>query len=204
MGGYGSGRCEYSLTTKLDEGLKLNINKIKFEGKFVLNSLISGVLQWKKREIIKNSINYELNTMNPKDMWMRVFYIHKPYSACDAEELDYKIRLSSTQPNYGGKRLWFLCPLTGKRATTLYLPSGYKRFASRYGYNLKYTSQSKTPIDRKIDRMWKLKEELGENDYWCKPKGMHKRTFDLKLQKVCDAEEELDSYFRGKPLFRSS
>lgn len=196
MGGYGSGRCGHTLTTKLDEGLKLNIHKLKRKEKLTLNVWSSGVLQWNKGEKHVPSINYELSTIDQEDMWMRIRYTHTTYYNDEDEELDYKIRLTTTQPHYGGKRLWFLCPLTGKRAATLYLPSGYRRFASRYAYNLKYMSQSKSPLHREIDNMWRLKNKLGGEGYWCKPKGMHSNTFKGKLKEIYDAEEKLEVYMR--------
>jgi hypothetical protein len=30
----------------------------------------------------------------------------------DGEPLDYKIRLVTTIPNYGGRRWWFICPMS--------------------------------------------------------------------------------------------
>jgi hypothetical protein len=60
--------------------------------------------------------------------------------------VDYKVRLTTTKPNYGGLRWWFLCPLVRpdggpqRRVVKLYLPSGAKYFGSREGYGLTYTS----------------------------------------------------------------
>jgi hypothetical protein len=59
---------------------------------------------------------------------------------------DYRVRLATTQPTYGGRRWWFLCPLGRKdggatqRAAKLYLPSGGRYFGSRQAYGLTYTS----------------------------------------------------------------
>jgi hypothetical protein len=60
--------------------------------------------------------------------------------------VDYKVRLVTTKPNYGGRRWWFICPLVRRdggpprRVAKLYLPSGGKYFGSREAYGLTYTS----------------------------------------------------------------
>jgi len=35
-----------------------------------------------------------------------------------------RVRLVWTEPTYGGRRWWFLCPRTGRKTTKLYLPNG--------------------------------------------------------------------------------
>ncbi len=194
MGGYGSGRSHE--TAKLDEGLQLNINKLKRDGMLDFNTWRSGSLKWTRVSTGEEtaSIGYETNTLDPEDMWMRVHYTHTSYYDDEPHQIDYKIRLETTQPNYGGKRLWFICPVTQKRAAVLFKPAGSKRFASRYAFNLKYQSQSRSAHDRAIDRMWTLKNRLGGDDYWCKPKGMHWKTFERIVQAIHEAEEVCDGY----------
>ena len=52
----------------------------------------------------------------------------------------------TTTPNYGGRRWWFICPLSRddggppRRVAKLYLPPGEKYFGSREGYELTYES----------------------------------------------------------------
>ena len=196
MGGYGSGRNGFCTTAKVDEGLKIDINKLKRDGMLNLNSCRSGGIKWTRLSTGEKtaSIGYETNTLDPENMWMRVNYTHTSYYDDETNEMDYKIGLETTQPNYGGKRLWFICPLTYKRAGVLFSPSGSKWFASRHAYNLKYQSQSRSPHDRAIDRMWKLKNKLGGNEYWRKPKGMHWKTFQRMVEEIHDAEEVCDAY----------
>jgi hypothetical protein len=46
--------------------------------------------------------------------------------------VDYKVRLVTTKPNYGGRRWWFICPLVRRphAAAKLDLPSGGKYFGA--------------------------------------------------------------------------
>ncbi len=196
MGGYGSGRNGFSTTAKVDEGLKLDINKLKRDGMLALNSWQSGSLAWTRVGTGEEtgSIGYETNTLDKNDMWMRVHYTHTSHYNDEPNKMDYKIKLETTQPNYGGKRLWFICPLTHERAGVLFSPPGSKWFASRHAYNLKYQSQSRSAHDRAIDRMWKLKNRLGGDEYLRKQKGMHWKTFERMVEEIHDAEEMCDAY----------
>lgn len=196
MGGYGSGRNGHCTTTKIDGGLVLDVASLKRKGAIDFNSWRSGRLTWSMvrtgREV--GSIQYEANTLDSHDMWLRVKYTYTPVYNGEPNDMDYKIKLDTTQPNYGGKRLWFVCPITGKRARVLYSPLGSEWFACRHAYSLKYKSQSHAAYERVINKMWKLKDRLGGENYWHKPKGMHHKTHARMMKEICDAEEMCDAY----------
>ena len=194
MGGYGSGRP--STTNKLDEGLTLDINKIKRDGAIAHNAYRSGTLTWTKVDTGKQTaaIGYKASTVDQNDMWFRVHYTHKPNRENEPVEMDYKIKLETTQPHYGGKRFWFICPLTNERAAILHNPLGSKWFASRLAFNLKYQSQSLSEHDRAIEKMWKLKNKLGGHFFWHKPKHMHTKTYERLLCEINTFERALDGY----------
>ena len=114
------------------------------------------------------------------------------------EEVDYKIRLSWTSCNYGGKRPWFICPGKGcgRRVAKLYLKSGY--FLCRHCNDLAYSSQRERKEFRLLNKTQKICEILGVNS--CdglfnasKPKGMHWRTY----EKLVDEAQafELESLY---------
>lgn len=58
----------------------------------------------------------------------------------------YRVELTATPCNYGGVRLWFVCPLyiagraCRRRVGRLYLPPGGRYFGCRHCYNLTYVS----------------------------------------------------------------
>ena len=79
--------------------------------------------------------------------------------------MDYRIRLVTTQPTYGGCRWWFLCPLTReepRRAAKLYLPPGGHYFASREAYGLTYQSCQESGQFRRLFRQ--LAANLGTDE----------------------------------------
>jgi hypothetical protein len=111
------------------------------------------------------------------------------------EEVDYKIRLSWTSCNYGGKRLWFICPGKGcgRRVAKLYLKSGY--FLCRHCHDLAYSSQKERKEFRLLNKAQKICDILGVNS--CdglfnasKPKGMHWRTYEMLVDDAQSLELE--------------
>jgi hypothetical protein len=61
----------------------------------------------------------------------------------------YPVELTSTPCNYGGSRLWFLCPLVAgdgacrRRCRTLFLPYGASHFGCRECHRLTYESRQR-------------------------------------------------------------
>jgi hypothetical protein len=82
--------------------------------------------------------------------YMELKYALKGDYQAPEEVLSYKVYFSSTECNYGGTRLWFVCPLAvmgircGRRCRILYLDNGL--FGCRFCHNLSYRSQN---INRK-------------------------------------------------------
>jgi hypothetical protein len=72
-----------------------------------------------------------------------------------------RVRLSQTVPTFGGARWWFLCPLTGRRTTKLFLPSGGWHFWSRQAYGLGYACQREDRFSRLQRRAATLNRQLG-------------------------------------------
>ena len=60
--------------------------------------------------------------------------------------LDYRVELTTSRPNFGGLRWWFICPLMinrracKRRVGKLHLPPGARYFGCRACHQLTYTS----------------------------------------------------------------
>ena len=100
------------------------------------------------------------------------------------KDYEYLVRISATQPNYGGVRYWWICPNTNcnRRVRILYLQGGY--FLCRHCQNLTYKSAqaSNDLTDRIMGKMYAIRHKLGANGGIFeplpdKPKGMHNRTY---------------------------
>ncbi len=101
----------------------------------------------------------------------------------DGLERQQRVNLTATEPHLGGIRLWFLCPITGRRAGVLYLPDDQGQFASREAYRLSYRSQSDSKVFRGVSRAQKVRARLGGDlsiysPFPARPRGMHRRTYE--------------------------
>jgi hypothetical protein len=101
------------------------------------------------------------------------------------------VALYSTPQPFGGVRWWFLCPLTGRRATKLVLPRGGHRFACRRAWSLGYRCQRSGKLDLISQRANKLHRALGGTGWWRdgippKPKWMRWPTYTQKARALRD------------------
>ena len=106
-----------------------------------------------------------------------------------------RVALEAVPCRFGGLRWWWICPATGRRAATLYLPISGARFLSRQAHGLAYASQREDGIDRAHRRAARLHERLGSprrsafNGTPPKPKWMRLATY----QRLADELEEIDA-----------
>jgi hypothetical protein len=148
MGGSGSGNFYHywrdSKKTTVEECLRLDANRWMREGILKPGFWLSGDWLWFRDSSLRvkaASIGYEVNT---RDLlpWVRLHYT----TIRTKEALNYRIRLTTTQPRFGGLRWWFVCPLIangnpcGRRVGKLYLPPGGRYFGCRHCHELTYTS----------------------------------------------------------------
>jgi len=191
MGGPGSGNwCRWSTRPLVESGLTLDINRLIRQRSIALGARSKGTLAWSTVDDGERvaSIGYEANLNDPENAWMRLHY-----KRGDKPE-DYTVRLTTTRPNYGGLRWWFICPAKGIRTAKLYLAAGGDWFASRQAYGMAYRSQNEASHDRQATRAHQLRRKLGgtagfDEPYPEKPKGMHWKTYN----RICDEIEWLET-----------
>jgi len=194
----GRGSYYRSKKTYVDDCRSLDINRMVKLGSIPLCGCRTGSWIWTDTETgeQKSAISYEADTRDPYNAFLRIHYTFTE----SGKKIDYKIRLSRTNPHYGGGRWWFICPSVGRRVAKLYLPSGGDIFASRYAYRLAYESQSESFLGRAIRRKWKFLDKIGEqnDDYYKKPKGMHHKTYEKLLDELYQAELNADYLMMAK------
>ena len=198
MGGYGSGRSGGRATT--DSGLTLSLSKL-LRDKLFRPGAWSGSLVWTNTTTGERvgSIGYEAH-LGEESGRVRLYYTTTRWGG-ERHDSDYWIQLVTTTQPFGGRRWWFVCPRTGRRAANLYLPNGAVTFAARQAYRLAYRSQREAPHDRALRRAFKLRGRLGADggigDYVPKPKWMRWPTYDRKLEEIAAAEEIVDAHLLG-------
>src|SRR6267378_1754068 len=144
MGGFGSGeRCEKRTTT--ERCLSLDVRRIEQLSVMRHNKIPGGTIPWRNslgERIL--SVGYWLE-LKAEDQ--RVVHLVQKVKADGTETRFHEpILLTSTIPNFGGVRWWFICPLIEdgvackRRVKKLFLPPGETYFGCRACYNLTYES----------------------------------------------------------------
>jgi hypothetical protein len=189
MGGKGSGMWyRWSKKTTIEETKRIDIRRMKKQGLIVPGRL--GSLSWSRGGEPSGDIQYQCFEGR-----LKLIFRYRENGG-EWQSVIQSIRIDETSCNYGGKRLWFLCPDCGKRVAVL---SGYRaKFLCRHCYGLPYASQNEGRLNRLISQKHKLGErifhyyEYGEG--WGKKKGMHWTTFNRLNTRFRELESRLDSF----------
>ena len=138
MGGYGSGRSAGRDGATTEDGFTLSLSTL-FRNQHVRPGCAwSGSIIWTNARSGERvaSISYEAH-LGQESGRVRPKYTTTRRDG-ERGESDYWIPLETTPQPFGGRRWWFICPRTGRRAAKLYLPKGASTFASRQAYGLAY------------------------------------------------------------------
>ncbi|CAO4148929.1 hypothetical protein [Methylorubrum extorquens] len=196
MGGYGSGRYGGRPTTT--DGLTLNFAKLLRDRYLRPGQDSGGSLVWTNTRTGKQvgSIGYQAS-LGDEAGRLRLSYTITDGSG-EKHASDGWVELTTLPQPFGGRRWWFICPLTGRRVANLYLPPGALLFASRHAYRLGYRSQRETQQDRALSRAFKLRHRIGAQggigDHVPRPKGMRRVTYDKHLRRIWRAEDIVDAH----------
>lgn len=147
MGGYGSGRPRER--TPVDECLILSAGKLQRDKAFEPGGLPFGILNWTNSVTEEKvaSVGY-LFDLAGGVLRMCLLYTR----ASTGENIECRVRLSTTPLPWGCRRWVFLCPSCRRVCRKLYLPPGCRHFACRLCYRLTYTSSQEA---HKFDRFYR-------------------------------------------------
>jgi len=142
-----------------------------------------GNWQWKRRGAVVATIGIEAESRGSVRLRYQVTI------RGERQAKDYAVPIIWTPCHLGGERPWFLCPCCGRRVAKLY---AHRIFACRHCLRLNYRSQQASKRDAPCDRSWTLRRALGCDEgflslpaeYIRKPKGMHWRTFERKIEQL--------------------
>jgi hypothetical protein len=173
----------YSVRFTTSEYLRLSLPRLKRQGLLCPRGWVD--LSWYRGEEVVASIK-----MRVELDWVDFRYSHRDRGGGEWKSEEYSVYFASTPCNFGGSRLWFLCPGQGcsRRVAILY---GGSIFACRHCHNLSYESQREQPHYRALHKAQAIRGKLRgspnmSEDFPLKPKGMHWSTY-LKLSS--EAEE---------------
>lgn len=193
MGGWGSGRRgsrpTAELSCQIDIGLMIRTRRA------IPRSCVSGTLRWSYgRDDPAGSVSYECDMADCFNSKLTLKYTCG--SGDNKESVEQVIPLVFTEPNYGGKRWWMVCPYHAIRVGKLYLPIGGDRFASGKAWRLGYQSQNVAHRDRPLEKLFRLQKKLGSDQGWGaglrRPIGMWQRTYDRHLERYFELDAACD------------
>lgn len=198
MGGFGSGNSTGRPTA--DASCKIDLAWMIRERWAIPGTYKYGTLHWTCGGEPSGSISYFADMTECNNSKLILSYTRGTDE--EKESVRQEIRLTYTEPHYGGRRWWMICPYRGIRVGKLYLPCGGDRFASRKAWRLAYQSQRSSHHDRPFDRLFRLQKKLGGTQGWeaglaPKPKGMWHRTYEDMWQKYYELDEQCAAYMIG-------
>lgn len=184
----GRGRwCRGEKRPTLDDTKKVDIRAIRREGRLVPGAI--GSISWSKFGEMTGSINYKCFRN-----FLLLIYSYS-VDGRDEETVTQEIPFDRTPCNFGGERLWFICPQCERRIDVL-CANGIK-FYCRHCYRLPYTCQHENGIARLLYRSQSLREKMFENigygERGSKKRNMQQKTFDRLLVRYERIEAELDA-----------
>ena len=178
-------RQDAKLTTESEPGI--DVRWMKRNG--YLQPGFVGRIEWKIGKMLLGSASFKVEQN-------RLFLIYNRRSDPSSKDVVQQVNLDWRPCNYGGKRVWFVCPQCRRRAAFLYGTMSY--FVCRRCSGLTYQSQQEKLLDRLIRKAEKIRNRLGQNSYILtlvppKPKGMHWQTYWRLEDEIEDIENGLIS-----------
>jgi hypothetical protein len=175
----------------LEDGLKLDLNHLVRKGFIKFGGNIGARIAWSNSHqgtIASGVISADVT--DPSRAWFRI----------SIGGFVQQITLQSRPRYLGGRQWFFLCPVTGGRATVLWRPPGAGRFLSRlaWGRQVAYRSQFQGASDRAyLGKEWIKARLIGDldPDEWDlppKPKWMRWATYNAYVERFDDYEKMID------------
>ncbi len=190
MGGYNSGRPGWHAL--VEGAFVLDVGMLVKQGGIVPGRAGRGSVTWDRAGKEAASVGFDFDLTNPDQGSLRLRYRATRQGVSSME--DYEIRLAASELHLGGRRWWFICPVSGRRGAKLYLPPGATIFAGRQAHRLVYRSQRNNGLARSHSRQHRIYERLGahyvhfEQGPPTRPKWMRQKTYERLLARLDAAE----------------
>jgi len=197
MGGRGSGSwCRWDSKTTTESQHRIDIRLQKRWGYLKGGSMSIGTWSWSQNGKQTGSIGYRVDSER-----LVLNYRHRVRGS-EWEAVEQHISFDKTSCNYGGFRLWFLCPRCDRRVAVLYGAGKY--FLCRHCHGLTYSSQQESLPDRLMRKSRKIRKQLGGGNslidpFPLKPKNMHWATY-YRLRDEAECANYASCLIWGKQL----
>jgi hypothetical protein len=166
----------------LDIGLRLDVNSL-------LRSGMKGIHELRFSNGKEAVIDVHMDEPRSREGWL--------HFRSDGG-VDQRIDLAAVPRHFGGRQWYWLCPMTGERASVLWKPHGSNVFASQRYWKrrrLAYRSQFLSPTNRAHLGIKRIETRLGKrenDDTLYKPKWQRLGTFNRLCEKIDEYESVID------------
>lgn len=111
---------------RLEAGVKLRLPRLMQQGFLLPDARTFGQIRWTYTgtDIESGFATLSANLTAPPNGWLKV----------QMDNFEQWIELRSKPRRFGGRQWYFECPVTVRLVTTLWLPNGARRFASRHAW----------------------------------------------------------------------
>ena len=177
---------------RLEDGLKLDLNKLVREGSWPRGSHRRiAVTTWTSSH--RGELARAWITMQKEGEAQGSLRI-----AMGA--LDQRLDLTAQPRHFGGQQWYFRCPVTSRKCLVVWLAPGAARFCSRQGWSkeVAYSTQFESKFDRAITAREKVKDrligELNRSEWELppKPKWMRWATYERLAEKYRFQNRKID------------
>ncbi len=144
-----SGRGVWNRKTRVVEARSIDILDLQRKEAFSKGSAWILTSSWSRNGKVVASISYRIESGNNGPIGLRFMYTITNNYTAEKKDYSYIIPVISTPCNYGGKRWWFICPLSvngracQRRCRIVYLPPGAAYLGCRECHQLTYESRQR-------------------------------------------------------------
>lgn len=140
---------------RLEDGLKLDLNKLVREGFLPRDSqplTVSTTWNSSHRGVLASALITILKEGEDRGSVKIVV----------PDKIEQRLDLIAEPRHFGGRQWYFRCPLTGTRCLVVWLPPGANRFCCRqaWGKQVAYSTQFEAPFDRPISARGKSQKSM--------------------------------------------
>ncbi|MDX8381901.1 MAG: hypothetical protein R8M14_07305 [Ghiorsea sp.] len=188
MGGYSSGRRGWR--QKVEAQHSVDIRWMKRKG--WLKEGFTGTLTWTCSGEPSGNINFNIENGT------LILSYNQRVNGGKWEAINAVIFLNETSCNYGGFRVWMVCPRCQCNCAKIYLIG--QKPSCRKCNDLAYYSEAETQLDRTFRKARKVQGKLGYEGccldaFVSKPKGMHWKTYNRYCERIDIGRNELNKEF---------
>lgn len=164
MGGFGSGRWERATRKEtVEESLTLCIDDLRH----YLRPDVSGKIRWTSYDGSRDDVAFFVSGEGEKPR------LTLSYRVDGQHDVSLQIHFTSTPTNFGGRRLWFACPMMidgvpcDRTVGTLHLPPSSTFFGCRTCHDLTYQSCRESSNWKRLpDRIRSMQKFLERRNAW--------------------------------------